>query len=152
MRLSILAFACCLMGLLGGCTSDRGTPSQGEVEAKLKEALGVETVALTARPEGGYSGTGRKADGTTYTITVDARGADGTLWYTATSDTGELKAGGFREVGPAWLRPLQQASNWGKVALVLLVVIGSGFVVARKLARRFKHPEPDPPPDPGGPA
>ena len=130
------------MSSVSGCASDPGSLTRSEIEAKLKDALNLNAVSLKARPEGGYVGTGQKADGTNYTITVDQKKADRSLWYSAKSDTGDLKAGGFKEFGPAWVRSLQQVSNWGKVILLLLVVIGGGIVAARKFARRTKHAEP----------
>ena len=142
MRPSLLVVACCLVSFVSGCASDPGSLTQSEIEAKLKDALNLKAVSLKTRPEGGYVGTGQKADGTNYTISVDQKETDRSLWYSATSDTGELKAGGFKEFGPVWLRTLKQVSNWVKVILLLLVVIGGGIVVARKLARRTKHAEP----------
>ena len=139
-----------MLSLVSGCGSDPGSMTQGEVEAKLKGALNLKAVSLSARPEGGYTGTGQAADGTNYTIAVDQKEADRSLWYSATSDKGELKAGGFQEFGPSWLRTLSQARNGMRVVLVLIVVIGVGIVVAKKLARRTKHAEPGAAADGGG--
>jgi len=147
MRPTFMMVACCVLSLISGCTSDPGSMTQGEVEAKLKRTLNLKAVSLTARPEGGYSGTGQAADGTRYTITFDQKEADRSLWCSATSDKGELKAGGFQQFGPSWLRPLTQARNGIMVVLALSVVIGVGIVVARKLVRRTKHAEPGAPPD-----
>jgi hypothetical protein len=137
-----LVVACCVLGLGGGCAGDPGSMTQSEVEARLKDTLNLKVVSLTARPDGGYTGTGQTADGTTYAITVDQKAADRSLWYTATSDGGEIQAGGFRQFGPPWLRPLKQARNWGLVALAVVVVIGGGVAVARKLARGNRPADP----------
>ena len=151
MRLAFVVVACCVLGLAGGCGGDPGSMTQSEVEAKLKSTLNMKAVSLTARPDGSYTGTGQAADGTNYTITVEQKAADRSLWYTATSDGGEITAGGFRELGPAWLRPLKQARNGILVALAVAVVIGVGVVVARKLARSIRPADPGAAPDrPGG--
>ena len=145
MRPSFLVVTCCLVGFVSGCASDPGSMTQNEIEAKLTDTLNLKAVSLKARPEGGYVGTGQKADGTSYTITVDQKEADRSLWYSATSDKGDLKAGGLKEFGPSWLRPLNQARKVVMVILLLAVVIGGGIVVARKRARRTKHAEPGAP-------
>lgn len=139
MRPTFLMAAGCLVLLVTGCASDPGSMDQSEIEAKLQEALDLETVALKELPEGGYAGTGVRADGTNYAITVTQQKADQSLWYSARSEQGELKAGGFKEFGPRWLRPLGQARNVVIILLVLFVTIGFGIVVARKLARRTSH-------------
>ena len=150
MRPSFLVVACCLVSFVSGCASDPGLMTQSEIEAKLKDTLHLKVVSLEARPEGGYLGRGQTADGTNYTITVDQKEADRSLWYTATTDKGELKAGGFQEFGPVWLRPLKQLSIGVKVILILFVVVGGGIVIALKLARRTKHAEPGATADGGG--
>jgi len=137
-----MVIACCVLCLVSGCASDPGSLTHSEVETKLKDALNLKVVSLKARMDGGYVGTGQKADGTNYTINVEQKEADRSLWYCAVSDTGDLKAGGFQEFGPSWLRPLTQARNGIMVVLVLIVVMGVGIVAARKLARRTKHAEP----------
>ena len=142
MRPTFMLVECCMLSPVCGCSSDPGSMTQGEVEDKLKGTLNLKAVSLTARPEGGYTGTGQATDGTSYAITVDQKQADRSLRYSATSDKGELKAGAFQEFGPSWLRPLTQARNGIMVILALIVVIGVGIVVARKLNRRTKHAVP----------
>jgi hypothetical protein len=136
MRPQFMVVACCALIFISGCATDTASMPLGELEAKLKATLSLKAVSLAARPEGGYAGTGQASDGTNYTITVDQKEAGRLLWYTATSDKGELKAGGFQHFGPSWLRPLTQVRSGIKVILILFVLIGGGFVVVRKLSRR----------------
>lgn len=142
MRPTFLLVACCLACLVGGCAGENDLTTQSGIEAKLSDTLSLKAVSLKARPEGGYEGTGQKADGTNYKITVDQKNAGRLLWYTATTDQGELLAGGFQESGPPWLRSLNQMRKGIMILLVLFVVIGSVIVVARNRASRAKHAEP----------
>src|SRR5262245_58997850 len=76
---------------LPGCSNNPGTLSKSEVEGKLKDALKLKDVSLTANPEGGYKGTGTAEDGTKYELTVTQD--EKFLSYAAKSEKGERKGG-----------------------------------------------------------
>jgi hypothetical protein len=76
---------------LPGCSKNPGTLSKSEVEGKLKDALKLKDVSLTANPEGGYKGTGTAEDGTKYELSVTQD--EKFLSYTAKSEKGERKGG-----------------------------------------------------------
>lgn len=144
MRLAFAGAAACLVLAAGGCANDPGSMTRGEVEARLRDELGLASVSLQEQPDGGYSGTGQRADGGRYAITVARKPADRSLWYTATSERGELKAGGLKGSGPPWLRALDRSHKAVMVVMVLFVAAGVVFVVARRLGRRATRAEPDP--------
>lgn len=136
MHRSFAMATACLVLAVGGCANGPGSMSKSEVEAKLKDTLGLDSVSLSEQPEGGYAGTGQGADGAKYTITVAQKKADRSLWYMAMSEQGELKGGGFKEFGSPWLRKLDQFRKAVMVLTLLFVVVGGGYVAVRRLTRR----------------
>lgn len=139
MRSLLLMVASCMVIIVSGCASDPGSMAKSDVEAKLIEVLHLVDVFLVEQPEGGYSGAGKRADGTKYTIVVAQKKDERSLWYTATSERGELEAGGFQQFGPPWLKTANLVRKGVMLLMILFVVAGSGYVVARKFAYRAKR-------------
>ncbi len=82
-----------LIGLFGGCADNPGTWPQPKLEAKVKESLELTQIALTAQSEGGYTGTGTRADGETLNVTV-AQDADAhRISWEAKGDRGFVEDG-----------------------------------------------------------
>jgi len=133
MRPSVVVIAGCFLIMVSGCASDPGSMSKSEIEVKLKDKLNLKEVSLKERPEGGYTGTARKEDGTKYTITVTQQKEDRSLWYAVMTDKGELTAGGFKDFSWPGITYLRSA----KGLLILFAVIWGGIVVAPALVRRF---------------
>jgi hypothetical protein len=79
---------------LVGC-SNPGDYGKAKVEAELERILGLAEVTLTRNADGSYSGTGRAANGTKYTLKVTQNPQKKELLYSAVSDKGEEKKGGI---------------------------------------------------------
>ncbi|NND96003.1 MAG: hypothetical protein HKN47_01590, partial [Pirellulaceae bacterium] len=55
-----------------GCRGDNpGTWTNDKVSAKMMESLNLTEITLSPDPSGGFSGTGKRADGETITVTVN---------------------------------------------------------------------------------
>ncbi len=60
--------------LCSGCSQDNpGTWPRDKVSAKVMESLQMTEVTLSPDPAGGFSGTGKRADGEMLTLTVTTR-------------------------------------------------------------------------------
>jgi hypothetical protein len=116
---------------LCGCANDPVSMGRSEIEARLAEKLNLRDVSLAAAPAGGYTGTGRKADGTAVTITVTQKKDEQSLWYSAVDEKGELSAGGMKDIAFLGVNP--SAVRWWRrikvIALVAVVVGGAGYAI-----------------------
>jgi hypothetical protein len=131
-------FVACVCGL-GGCSNDPGSMTKSEVEAKLKKETKLQEITLQERPEGGYEGTGRRADGVTYTLTVTQKKEEQSLSYVLKNDaTKEMTAGSFRHFGPKWARTLDQGFKSTKLALLVLALLVGIVWVGVLLVRRSR--------------
>jgi hypothetical protein len=80
--------------LLAGCAADNpGTWSQDKLEAKVMESLELTEIALVPKPEGGYDGTGKRADGETLTFTLTQDATAHRFSWNAKGDRGFVEEG-----------------------------------------------------------
>ena len=89
-----LAVVVVLFGL-AGCSKNPGALGKSDIEAELREELKLKDVSLTANPDGGYTGTGKLADGTKYTLIVTQDEKDKKLSYTLKNEEGRVVRGGY---------------------------------------------------------
>ena len=122
------------IGFASGCSNDPGWMSKADIEVKLKETLELRDVSLSESPDGGYTGNGIKDDGTKFTISVIQKENGKLLWYSATDDRGNLKAGGFQEFS-RWGINSTAIRGWRilKVVVVALLIAGIAcYAICRK--------------------
>jgi hypothetical protein len=124
---SLLAI-CMIVGIsfASGCSKDPGSMSKADIEVKLKETLELRDVSLTESPDGGYTGSGMKDDGTKFTISVIQKKNDKLLWYSATDDRGDVKAGGFQEFS-RWGIDSTAIRGWRILKLVVVALLIAGI-------------------------
>jgi hypothetical protein len=82
---------------LAGCSRKSGPPSKSNIEAKLKEQLKLQRIALTDNPAGGYAGTATGEDGAKFELTVIYDEPNKTLRYRATDEKGNITGGLIRD-------------------------------------------------------
>jgi hypothetical protein len=88
MFLSLLAIPGC------GGLANPGTWSEAEIEANIKEKMGLESVDVTPSADG-YTGTAKNSEGESFTFTIKQDAASKKLQYTATGDRGTIEEGFF---------------------------------------------------------
>ena len=125
---------CLSVGVIG-CGNDPGSLSKGEVEDKLKAELKLKSLTLAPLPEGGFEGTGDRADGRTVKITVTQKPEERSLWYSAKDEKGEFRAGGFKSFAVGGIEP--RALRW--VKLGALVLLGVGAIAYAIWKGRYTH-------------
>ena len=82
--------------LCSGCSQDNpGTWPRDRVSAKVMESLQMTEVTLSPDPAGGFSGTGKRADGETLTLTVTQDAATHRISWDAKGDRGFVEDGYF---------------------------------------------------------
>lgn len=84
---------CCVIGLsLIGCkpTPNPGTWDQTRVEAKLKEKHSLVEISLQPASEGGFTGSGKNAQGETYTFEIKQNADLKRLSWEFKSDRGDV--------------------------------------------------------------
>lgn len=80
-----------------GCTkSHPGNYAHTEVEAQVKKSLELIEIQLTPDPAGGYSGTGKNAEGETYKLKISQDEALKRLSWKADGDRGDMRDGNFQ--------------------------------------------------------
>lgn len=89
----ILLFA---VAISGCAKSHPGNYAQPEVEAQVKKSLELIEIQLTPDPAGGYSGTGKNAQGETYKLKISQNEALKRLSWKADGDRGDLREGNFQ--------------------------------------------------------
>jgi len=89
----ILTFAIAI----SGCTkSHPGNYAQPEVEAQVKKSLELIEIQLTADAAGGYSGTGKNAEGESYKLKISQDAVLKRLSWKADGDRGDMREGNFQ--------------------------------------------------------
>ena len=82
---------------ISGCAKTHpGNYAQPEVEAQLKKSLELIEIQLTRDPAGGYSGTGKNAEGETYKLKISQDEALKRLIWKADGDRGDLREGNLQ--------------------------------------------------------
>ena len=89
----ILMFA---IAISGCAKSHPGNFAQPEVEAQVKKSLELIEIQLTPDPAGGYSGTGKNAQGETYKLKISQDEALKRLSWKADGDRGDMREGNFQ--------------------------------------------------------
>ena len=89
----ILLFA---VAISGCAKSHPGNYAQPEVEAQVKKSLELIEIQLTPDPAGGYSGTGKSAQGETYKLKISQDEALRRLSWKADGDRGDMREGNFQ--------------------------------------------------------
>jgi len=90
--------SCVLAALLGisGCEkSHPGNYAQPEVEAQLKKSLKLTELQITADPGGGYTGTGKTADGESLKLKITQDLSSKRLSWKADGDRGTIEEGKY---------------------------------------------------------
>ena len=84
-----------LVGLLilGGCRDNPGTWGAEKVSTKIAASLELSDVTLSPRPEGGFSGSGKRADGETITFTISQDAEAHRMSWDAKGDRGFVEEG-----------------------------------------------------------
>jgi len=81
---------------LSGCTkSHPGNYAQPEVEAQVIKSLKLSEIQLIADPAGGYTGSGKTADGETYKLKIMQDEAMKRLSWNAVGDRGSSEDGKY---------------------------------------------------------
>ncbi len=81
---------------LGGCNRPNpGTFSQPEVEAQVMKSLKLTEISLTADPAGGYTGSGKLADGETMKLKITQDPNAKRLSWKAEGDRGTFEDGSY---------------------------------------------------------
>ncbi len=89
----LLLFFCVAVS---GCSKQNpGTYGQPEVEAQVIKSLKLSEIQLTVDPAGGYSGTGKTADGESYKLKIMQDAAMKRLSWKADGDRGTIEEGKF---------------------------------------------------------
>ena len=80
-----------------GCEwSHPGNYPQPEVEAQVKKSLKLTEIQITADPGGGYTGTGKTADGESFKLKLTQDVAQKSLNWKADGDRGSIEEGSFK--------------------------------------------------------
>jgi len=79
--------------LTGGCRDNPGTWGAEKVAAKITSSLELSDVTVKARPEGGFAGSGKRADGETITFTIHQDAEAHRLSWDAKGDRGFVEEG-----------------------------------------------------------
>jgi len=82
---------------ISGCTKRHpGNYAQPEVEAQVKKSLDLIEIQLSPDPAGGYSGTGKNAEGETYKLKISQDEALKRLNWKADGSRGDMREGDFQ--------------------------------------------------------
>jgi len=82
---------------ISGCTKRHpGNYAQPEVEAQVKKSLDLIEIQLSPDPAGGYSGTGKNAEGETYKLKISQDEALKRLNWKADGSRGDMREGNFQ--------------------------------------------------------
>jgi hypothetical protein len=76
-----------------GCADNPGTWPLPKVEAKLTESLQLSDVNMEAAPDGGFTGTGKSAEGETISFSVKQDAAARRISWDAKGDRGFVEEG-----------------------------------------------------------
>ena len=83
--------------LISGCTKIHpGNYAQPKVEAQVMKSLELIEIQLTPDPAGGYSGTGKNAEGETYRLKIFQDEALKRLSWKADGDRGDMREGNIQ--------------------------------------------------------
>jgi lipopolysaccharide export LptBFGC system permease protein LptF len=90
--LSVLSLLACLFCVGCGNTSHPGTWNQAEIEAYMlkTENPKMSEVSISTDPAGGYTGTGKAADGETFKLTIKQNADLKRLSWNAKGDRGTV--------------------------------------------------------------
>ena len=82
---------------ISGCERRHpGNYPQPEVEAQVMKSLKLTEIQITADPAGGYSGTGKTADGESFKLKLTQDVAQKSLNWKADGDRGSIEEGSFK--------------------------------------------------------
>ena len=82
---------------ISGCERRHpGNYPQPEVEAQVMKSLKLTELQITADPAGGYSGTGKTADGESFKLKLTQDAAEKSLSWKADGDRGSIEEGSFK--------------------------------------------------------
>ena len=70
-----------------------GNWPEGKVAAKIQEKLELSELSLVPNPEGGFTGTGKSAEGETFTIKITQDPSQGRLNWDSEGDRGTFDSG-----------------------------------------------------------
>lgn len=79
--------------ILGGCRDNPGTWGAEQVTTKIAASLELSDVTLSPRPEGGFAGSGKRADGETITFTISQNAEAHRMSWDAKGDRGFVEEG-----------------------------------------------------------
>jgi len=81
---------------LSGCGDNPGSWPQEKVEAKVVEGLSLSEIALSPSAEAGvFTGTGKNAEGETFTLKVTQNADTKKISWDAKGDRGTMEVGSF---------------------------------------------------------
>lgn len=81
----------CLM--IAGCAENPGKWPEDKVATKIQEKLELSELSMVPNPEGGFTGTGKSAEGETFTIKITQDPAQGRLNWDSEGDRGTFDSG-----------------------------------------------------------
>lgn len=82
---------------ISGCErSHPGNYKQPEVEAQVIKSLKLTEIQIAADPAGGYSGTGKTANGESFKLKLTQDVAQKSLKWKADGDRGSMEEGSFK--------------------------------------------------------
>ncbi len=94
---SVVVVALTLVIYTVGCEEKKhpGNWAAAEVQAKVKQSLNLSELTVTPDPAGGFQGTGKNAEGETFTIKITQDVAAKKLSWDSKGDRGSNEVGHF---------------------------------------------------------
>jgi hypothetical protein len=88
-----LVFLVVMVAVAGCSDKNPGAMNQEEVEAFMKKRLKLTEISLVEKPDGGYAGTGKRSNGSKYSLEVRLDKDDKRIEWTTTDENGTVSAG-----------------------------------------------------------